>query len=98
MLTFEINKLKISGFLARRLDILSYNKYNIVSVEVDTQWRLDGLKKTGRPKEENAKRKTITIRLSEDLYNRIIKYAAEHKLSKTDVALQSLDKFLPKEK
>ena len=53
---------------------------------------------TGRPKEENAKRKTITIRLSEDLYNRIIKYAAEHKLSKTDVALQSLDKFLPKEK
>ena len=54
--------------------------------------------KTGRPKEENAKRKTITIRLSEDLYNKIIKYAAEHKLSKTDVALQSLEKFLSKEK
>ena len=52
--------------------------------------------KTGRPKEENAKRKTITIRLSEDLYNKIIKYAAEHKLSKTDVALQSLEKFLSK--
>ena len=54
--------------------------------------------KTGRPKEENAKRKTITVRLSEDLYNRIIKYAAEHKLSKTDVAQQSLEKFLSKDK
>ena len=54
--------------------------------------------RTGRPKMENAKRKTITVRLSEDLYNRIIKYAAEHKLSKTDVALQSLEKFLSKDK
>ena len=54
--------------------------------------------KTGRPKEENAKRKTITVRLSEDLYNRIIKYADEHKLSKPDVALQSLEKFLSKDK
>ena len=52
--------------------------------------------RTGRPKEENAKRKTITIRLTENLYKRIIEYAAEHKLSKTDVALQSLEKFLSK--
>ena len=54
--------------------------------------------RTGRPREENAKRKTITIRLSEELYKRIIEYAAEHKLSKTDVALQSLERFLSKEK
>ena len=54
--------------------------------------------RTGRPKEENAKRKTITIRLSEDLYKRIVEYAAVHKLSKTDVALQSLEKFLSKQK
>ena len=47
--------------------------------------------RTGRPKEENAKRKTITIRLTEDLYRKIVEYAAEHKLSKTDVALQSLE-------
>ena len=38
--------------------------------------------RTGRPKEENAKRKTITIRLTEDLYRKIVEYAAEHKLSK----------------
>ena len=36
--------------------------------------------KTGRPKEENAKRKTITIRLSEDLYKKIVEYATKHKL------------------
>ena len=53
--------------------------------------------KTGRPKEENAKHKTITIRLTEDLYKKIVDYAAEHNLSKTDVALQSLEKFLSKE-
>ena len=52
--------------------------------------------RTGRPKEENAKRKTITIRLTEDLYRKIVEYAAEHKLSKTDVALQSLGRFLSK--
>lgn len=52
--------------------------------------------RTGRPKEENAKRKTITIQLTEDLYQKIVEYAAEHKLSKTDVALQSLERFLSK--
>ena len=54
--------------------------------------------RTGRPKLDNAKRKTITIRLSEKLYKKIIEYATEHKLSKTDVALQSLEKFLSKKK
>ena len=83
--------LKSEGFLALRLDFLSYNNYN-VSVGGG------GAMRTGRPKMENAKRKTITIRLSEDLYKKIIEYAAEHKLSKTDVALQSLEKFLSKEK
>lgn len=50
--------------------------------------------RTGRPKSNDAKRKTITIRLSEDLYKKIVEYAAIHKTSKTDVALQSLESFL----
>ena len=54
--------------------------------------------RTGRPKLDNAKRKTITMRLSEELYKKIIEYTTEHKLSKTDVALQSLEKFLSKKK
>lgn len=52
--------------------------------------------RTGRPKTDNAKRKTITIRLSEELHKKIIEYATEHKMSITDVALQSLEKFLLK--
>ena len=52
--------------------------------------------KTGRPKEEDAKRKTLTIRLTEELYQKIVDYAAEHNMSKTDVALQSLEKFFAK--
>lgn len=54
--------------------------------------------RTGRPKEENAKRKTLTIRLTEELYKKIVEYAAEHKMSKTDVALKSLDEFFSKKK
>ena len=50
--------------------------------------------RTGRPKMENAKRKTITIRLSDELYKKIVAYADNHKVSKTDVALQSLESFL----
>ena len=53
--------------------------------------------RSGRPREDDAKRRTLTIRLSEELYKKIIEYAAEHKLSKTDVALRSLEKFLSKE-
>ena len=83
-------KRKFTGFLAQRLDFLSYNKYNIHVRRLLSM-------RTGRPKLDNAKRKTITIRLSEELYKKIIEYATEHKLSKTDVALQSLEKFLSKE-
>lgn len=52
--------------------------------------------RTGRPRENNAKRKTITIRVSEDLYKKIVEYATTHKTSKTEVVLRSLDKFLSK--
>ena len=52
--------------------------------------------RTGRPKADNAKRKTITIRLSDELHKRIVEYATEHKMSMTEVALQSLNKFLSK--
>ena len=52
--------------------------------------------KTGRPKAENAKRKTITIRLSDELHKKIVEYATEHNMSMTEVALQSLNKFLSK--
>ena len=52
--------------------------------------------KTGRPKAENAKRRTITIRVSDALHKKIVEYAAAHNMSMTEVALQSLNKFLSK--
>lgn len=54
--------------------------------------------KTGRPKADNAKRKTLTIRLSEDTYKQLTEYATEHKVTMTEVALQSLEEYLSKRK
>ena len=54
--------------------------------------------KMGRPKEDNAKRKSITIRLSEDTHRELTEYAAEHKMTMTVVALRSLEEYLSKSK
>ena len=54
--------------------------------------------KMGRPKEDNAKRKSITVRLSEKTYDELTRYAAEHKMTKTEVALRSLEEYLSKRK
>lgn len=54
--------------------------------------------KTGRPKADNAKCKSVTIRLSEDTHRQLIEYAAEHKMTMTEVALRSLEEYLSKSK
>lgn len=54
--------------------------------------------KMGRPKEDNAKRKSITIRLSEDTHRELTEYAVEHKMTMTEVALRSLEEYLSKSK
>ena len=54
--------------------------------------------KMGRPKEDNAKRKSITIRLSEDTHRELTEYAAEHKMTMTEIALRSLEEYLSKSK
>ena len=48
----------------------------------------------GRPKKSNAKRKSLTIRMSEDTHRKLSEYAAKHKMSMTEVALRNLEKFL----
>ena len=50
--------------------------------------------KMGRPKLENAKRKAVTIRVEDALYERICTYAEQHQLTVTEVVLQGLDKVL----
>ena len=48
--------------------------------------------KMGRPKSENAKKKTLSIRVEDALYERICNYAEQHQLTVTEVVLQGLDK------
>ena len=53
--------------------------------------------KMGRPKSENAKKKTLSIRVEDALYERICNYAnyaEQHQLTVTEVVLQGLDKVL----
>ena len=50
--------------------------------------------KIGRPKSENAKKKTWSIRVEDALYERICTYAEQHQLTVTEVVLQGLDKVL----
>ena len=47
--------------------------------------------KMGRPKSENAKKKTLSIRVEDALYERICNYAEQHQLTVTEVVLQGLE-------
>ena len=50
--------------------------------------------KMGRPKSDNAKKKTLSIRVEDSLYKSICTYAEQHQLTVTEVVLQGLDKVL----
>lgn len=54
--------------------------------------------KMGRPRKDTAKRKAITIRMSESTHEALTKYADEHHLSVTEVTLRSLEEYLSKRK
>ena len=50
--------------------------------------------KIGRPKSENAKKKTLSIRGVGAQKESICNYAEQHQLTVTEVVLQGLDKVL----
>ena len=50
--------------------------------------------KMGRPKSENVKKKTLSIRVEDAMYERICAYAEQHQLTVTEVVLQGLDRVL----
>lgn len=50
--------------------------------------------KMGRPKSENAKKKTLSIRVEDSMYEHICAYAEQHQLTVTEVVSQGLDKVL----
>lgn len=50
----------------------------------------------GRPIKDNAKRASVTIRMSDETNKKLKEYAATHNLSMTEVALRSLEEYLSK--
>lgn len=53
--------------------------------------------KMGRPVTGNAKKQRLTIRLSDELYNKLVKYAADHDVTMTDIALKCIEEFISKQ-
>lgn len=51
-------------------------------------------KKIGRPKSENVKKKVLSIRVEDSMYQCICDYARKHKMTVTEVVLQGLEKVL----
>ena len=52
----------------------------------------------GRPKKDNAKRATITIRMSDETHKKLNEYANKHNMTMAEVALRSLEEYLSKKK
>ena len=50
--------------------------------------------KMGRPKSDNAKKKSVNVRVEDALYERICSYAAQHQMSMTEVVLLGLNMIL----
>ena len=50
--------------------------------------------KMGRPKSDNAKKKSVNVRVEDALYERIRSYAAQHQMTITEVVLLGSSKVL----
>lgn len=51
-------------------------------------------RKPGRPVEPEAKRHDIKVRVDDKMYNNLVAYSKQYKLTKAEVIRKSLDKFL----
>ena len=47
--------------------------------------------KMGRPKSEKAKEKRVTLRLTDEEFNRLTEYAIKHSMTKSEVLKRALD-------
>ena len=52
----------------------------------------------GRPRKDNEKRASITIRMSDETHKKLNEYAIKHDMSMTEVALRCLEEYLSKKK
>ena len=70
------------------IDFLSYKKYNYIQ-EVSA-----GMTKMGRPKSDQSKKKVLSVRVADSLYQRVCAYAEQKKLTVTEIVLEGLEKLL----
>ena len=54
--------------------------------------------KVGRPKQDVTKNKTVSLRMSEEQYNRFKAYSEKLGISMTDAIVESMEKSIKKEK
>ena len=56
------------------------------------------MKKMGRPKSDNAKKKVLSIRVPDQLYSQMLAYAKQHKMNTTDIVLKGVEILLSEQK
>ena len=54
--------------------------------------------KMGRPRKENKKKRVISIRLSDETYDKLLEYASDSDQTITEIVLRGLDKELSNRK
>ena len=69
---------------------MSYRKYNVGIGGIRAE-----MKKMGRPKSDNAKKK---IRVPDQLYSQMLAYAEQHKMTTTDIVLKGVEILLSEQK
>ena len=72
---------------------MSYRKYNIGIGGIRAE-----MKKMGRPKSDNAKKKVLSIRVPYQLYSQMLAYAEQHKMTTTDIVLTGVEILLSEQK
>ena len=65
---------------------MSYRKYNVGIGGIRAE-----MKKMGRPKSDNAKKKVLSIRVPDQLYSQMLAYAEQHKMTTTDIVLKGVE-------
>ena len=50
--------------------------------------------RTGRPKKDKVKKKVLSVRISDELYARLLSYTEKNNDSMTEVAIRGLERIL----
>ena len=90
---YEKKREELLYFSAFLIDFTSYRKYNVGIGGIRAE-----MKKMGRPKSDNAKKKVLSIRVPDQLYSQMLAYAEQHKMTTTDIVLKGVEILLSEQK